>query len=131
MDSDSLTDKTPGNAKRMLGSIGIVIIVVAVAFGVYTVRSRDRMASQALHLTSVFIKSSPVVEKDLGSVISIKESSEKRVDGRRWMVDYTVTGKKARGTVDFVLKKTDGNWGSWKYLEANLKTGEGKTSNLL
>ncbi len=116
---------------RLLGSLAIVVIVIVIGVTLYTIRNRDAVASQAIGITQTFIKASPVVETDLGPVVAIKEDSEKRVDGRGWMVDYTVRGKKAQADVDFVVKKSDGRWGSWQFVQANLKTSKGKTSDLL
>lgn len=126
-------DSTPSNTKRILGSIGIVIIIGVVVFVVYTITTRDRMASQALKITQTFVRSSPVVESDLGHVISLKKIGEQSVgDGwigtRNWMVDFDVTGKKASGTVQILVKKQNGQWG---FARADLRQGQSKPTSLL
>jgi cytochrome oxidase complex assembly protein 1 len=128
MASETSAQAEPGNIANVLGSIGIAIVVAAVIFAVYTIRTRDQMASQALNLGKTFIHSSPVVEEDLGPVASMKKRAEKRIAGKGWIVDFDVTGTKARGSVELLMQKKAGEW---TFSQADLKTGRGKTSNLL
>lgn len=90
MASETSASPEPGNTARLLGSFGIVIVVAAIIFAVYTIRTHDHMASQALNLGRTFIHSSPVVEEDLGPVASMRERSEKRIAGKGWLVDFDV-----------------------------------------
>ena len=133
MTAETPAASTPSNTMRTLGSIGIVIIIGAVVFVAYTISTRDRMASQALKITRTFVRSSPVVETDLGQVISMKKIGEQRVGNgwigtRSWAVDFDVTGKKTSGTVQVLVRKENGEW---SFARADLQQGHGKPTNLL
>ena len=88
------------------------------------------MAKQAETVSSSFVKSSPLVEKNLGSVVVMKEISAGRVHGsaNEWKVEYSVIGKKARGSVYVSVQKTKGNW---NVPSAQLVETGGKSVNLL
>lgn len=128
MATDSSGESAPGNTIRLLGSVGIVVAVVIIAFVVYKIKTRDTSESQALKVATTFVRSSPVVEENLGTVSALKESNEQHVDGQGWTVDFNVTGMKSHGTVALTLHKQNG---AWTFSSAELERGHGKPTNLL
>ena len=81
----------------VIGACAIVALAVVV-FLVYTARHHDEVAMQAAGFAKTFIQSSPVVEKQLGEVRTVKEVEEKQRSGKLagWYLDYDVTGREGR-----------------------------------
>jgi hypothetical protein len=76
-------------------SVAIIAIAIAIGFTVYTIHHRDDLSAYANSWAKTFIRSSPVVEQQLGHVQTIRRISEKDRSGKLpgWYVDYDVTGR--------------------------------------
>jgi predicted molibdopterin-dependent oxidoreductase YjgC len=124
------TDSSKGGALRVAGTIGAVIALGVIAFVVWSYVRNSRMTSQAEKVASTFVRSSPKVAQNLGTVVSVKETSEARVSSplSGWKVDMDVTGRKAKGIVDMTLQNVDGEW---NVPQATLDQANGKPVNLM
>jgi len=124
------TDSSKGGALRVAGSIGAVIALGVIAFVVWSYVRNSRMTSQAEKVATTFVRSSPKVARNLGTVVSVKETSEARVSTplSGWKVDMDVTGSKAKGVVDMTLQHVGGEW---NVPQATLDPANGKPINLM
>ncbi len=133
-------DNLAGNGDSIEGSasawfttlIGVVVIVlgVVVTLVAYRIERHNYLSAGADNWGKVFIRSSPVIEQQLGSVRNVKSIEEKHVSGRRagWYVDYDVTGRRGAGVVEMRLKPSE--YAGWNVPLAELKEGRSRTINL-
>jgi hypothetical protein len=93
-------------------SLAVIVIGVLAILEIYRVQRHDLLGSQATNLGEIFIHSSPVVEEDLGSVQTVKETQEERRANPRagWNVSFDVVGKRKSGVVEMRLTKVNGEW---------------------
>ncbi|HJU27677.1 MAG TPA: cytochrome c oxidase assembly factor Coa1 family protein [Candidatus Binataceae bacterium] len=105
-------DSSSGGMMRFFASIGIVVALGVIGFVVWAYIRNSHMSMQAEKFAATFVQSSPRVAQDLGSVVSVKETREARINGplSGWTVDMDVTGKKANGVVRMTLEKVKGEW---------------------
>jgi hypothetical protein len=108
----------------------IIAIVIAIGFAIYTIHDRDDLSAQANNWAKTFIRSSPVVEQQLGRVQTIKRISEEDLSGRSpgWYVDYDVTGRHGMGMVE--MRLTPIEYEGWNVPLAELDEGHRKPINL-
>jgi hypothetical protein len=123
-------DSSRGGAMRFFASIGIVIALGVIAFVVWAYIRNSHMSTQAGKVATTFVQSSPRVAQDLGTVVSVKETREARINGplSGWTVDMNVTGKKASGVVRMTLEMVKGEW---TVPSATLIEPNGKPTNLM
>jgi Cytochrome oxidase complex assembly protein 1 len=100
------------NVIRGLMAVFAILFVLAIAAAAYYYLHWVNMAKQAETVSSSFVKSSPVVERDLGTIVRMKEISAGRAHGRanQWIVEYHVSGQKGTGSVQVVVQNAEGNW---------------------
>jgi len=93
-------------------SVLIIVILCVAAYLAYHFTMRDESADQANALAQTFIRSSPVIQTDLGKVTAMKEISENHVTGAKpfWAVDYDVTSGQKSGEAEFKMTKAEGLW---------------------
>lgn len=93
-------------------SVLIVAVLCVAAYLAYHFAMRDESADQANALAQTFIRSSPVLQTDLGKVTAMKEVSENHVAGAKpfWAVDYDVTSGARSGEAEFKMTKANGLW---------------------
>jgi hypothetical protein len=111
-------------------STAIIAIVIAIGFTVYTIHHRDDLSAYANSWAKTFIRSSPVIEQQLGHVQTIKRISEEDLSGKSpgWYVDYDVTGRHGMGVVEMRLTSTE--YEGWNVPLAELNEGHRKPVNL-
>jgi hypothetical protein len=97
---------------QLLLSVGIIIVLGVIAYFAYSLMMHDESASQAKEIAQTFIRSSPVLQTDLGKVTAIRELNEKHESGTKpvWLIDYDVTGQKTSGKVEMKLRRVEGLW---------------------
>lgn len=97
---------------QLLLSVGIIIVLGVIAYFAYSLMMHDESASQAKEIAQTFIRSSPVLQIDLGKVTAIRELNEKHEGGTKpvWLIDYDVTGQKTSGKVEMKLRRVEGLW---------------------
>jgi Cytochrome oxidase complex assembly protein 1 len=112
-------------------SAGIIVALGIIIFAVYKIDHREQSADQAASFAAVFIKSSPVVEQQLGEVRGMKEVKERHATGaaRGWYLDYRVTGQDKTGTIEMRLTPNS-NYGQWNVATADLQVGQQKPVTL-
>jgi hypothetical protein len=110
---------------------GIIIVGAVIIFTVYTFLHRDEVQQQVASFATVFIKSSPVVEQQLGDVHAVKEVKERRITGVSpgWYLDYMVAGQNKTGNIEMRLTPNP-NYGQWSVALAKLKVDHGTPVNL-
>jgi len=93
-------------------SVLIIVILCVAAYLAYHFTMRDESADQANALAQTFIRSSPVIQTDLGKVTAMKEISENHVTGAKpfWAVDYDVASGQKSGEAEFKMTKAEGLW---------------------
>jgi hypothetical protein len=113
-----------------IGSAAIIAIVIVIGFTVYTIHHRDDLSAYANSWAETFIRSSPVVEQQLGHVRTIKRISEEDLSGKSpsWYVDYDVTGRHGMGVVE--MRLTPIEYQGWNVPLAELDEGHRKPINL-
>jgi hypothetical protein len=111
-------------------SVAIIAIVIVIGFEAYTIYHRDYLSAQANSWARTFIRSSPVVEQQLGRVQTVKQISEEHLSGKSpgWYLDYDVTGRDGMGVVDMRLNPSQ--YDSWSVPSAELNEGHRKPVNL-
>jgi hypothetical protein len=124
---DPNPSESPGNTRRVLLSVGIIVALAAIAFVVWAYTSNEHMTSQAQNIAKAFITSSPRVETNLGKVVSVKEKNEARINGplSGWKLDYKVVGQRSTGDVIMVLQNVNGRW---NVPSAELRDSAGKVN---
>jgi hypothetical protein len=108
----------------------IIAIIIIVGFTVYTIHHRDELSAYANSWAKTFIRSSPVVEQQLGHVQTIKRISEQDLSGKSpgWYVEYDVTGRHGMGVVE--MRLTPIEYEGWNVPVAELDEGHRKPINL-
>ncbi len=104
MDSSGREERG-GNWRRvLLGGVAIAAVAGGL-FAIYSIHHRDYLSSQANSFARTFIRSSPVVQEQLGKVQQVVESKEQHETGKDagWYLVYKVTGRRAEGVVDLRL----------------------------
>jgi hypothetical protein len=136
MSENNPAPETPAAEARDSSSltnlIGIAIIVcgAVIVFFVYTIHRRDCLSAQADSWARGFIRSSPVVERQLGHVQNIKRINESLLSGNLpgWYLDYDVSGRRGQGTVAMQMNTT--RYGDWDVPSAELEETHRKPINL-
>jgi Cytochrome oxidase complex assembly protein 1 len=97
---------------RGVMAVFAILVVIAIAAAAYYYLRGVNMAKQAETVSSSFVKSSPVVERDLGTIVRMREIAAGRVHGsaNQWIVEYRVTGQRGTGSVQVVVENAKGNW---------------------
>jgi Cytochrome oxidase complex assembly protein 1 len=115
---------------RGVMTVFAILLVLAIAAAAYYYLRGVNMAKQAETVSSSFVKSSPLVERDLGAIVSMKEIAAGRVHGstNQWIVEYHIAGQKGTGSVQVVVQKARGNW---NVPDASLMEAGRKPINLL
>jgi hypothetical protein len=110
-------------------SLAVIVIGAIVIFEIYRVQWHDLLSSQAVDLGETFIHSSPVVEEDLGSVQTVKETREEHRSkpAAGWHLDFDVSGKRRSGVIEIRLRNVNGQW---EVPAADLKIGQSRPVNL-
>jgi len=129
---DSRSPMSDNLARRStLAGALVIVVLIGIAFVGYTIHHRDTLAAQARDFAKIFIRSSPVVEEQLGQVRSMKVVKEQHRtgDARGWYLDYDVTGQQKTGTVDLRLTSNP-NYGQWNLPLAVLRIDHRKPVNL-
>jgi hypothetical protein len=129
MNASADTAETGTTIRALIAIVSIIVVCAIAAVAYYYLRGVN-MAKQAETVSSSFVKSSPVVETNLGAIVKMKEISAGRVQGsaNKWRVEYRVTGQKAQGSVDILVQNAKGNW---NVPSAQLHETGGKPVNLL
>ncbi|HKV55721.1 MAG TPA: cytochrome c oxidase assembly factor Coa1 family protein [Candidatus Binataceae bacterium] len=128
---ENQTEAETSGTPHTIIAVVVVVAIALVAFFGFRFEHNAYMKTQAANVAKLFIKSSPNVEKNLGTVVQLTQKSEARANGAMpgWKVDFNVSGKKAQGTVEMVVRNDGGNW---NVPEAKLEDrSSGKTVNLL
>jgi hypothetical protein len=109
---------------------GVIAFGIVAAIALYTIHHRDYLAEQADSWARTFIRSSPVVEEQLGRVKNVKQVSEDHVAGKApgWYLDYDVTGRRGMGVVD--MRMTPYQYDDWRIPFAELDESQHKPINL-
>lgn len=122
----------PRDSSRLTNIIGIAIIVCAgvIAFFAYTIHRRDYFSARADSWAKVFIRSSPVVEQQLGHVSHIKRINESHLSGKSpgWYLDYDVSGRRGQGTV--LIRMNTNQYDDWDVPSAELEKDHRQPINL-
>jgi hypothetical protein len=123
---------TESNSVRFFTAVGLVVLAGVIAFLVWSYIREQHLTSQAVSVATTFVRSSPRVQTDLGTVVNLEEKSADRLqmhDGAlRWHVDLNVQGKKGRGFVEVLVRSVGGEW---NVPAAELREGGAKPISLL
>jgi hypothetical protein len=127
--TDTTQYQEPGLVTTILAAVVIGVAIVA-ALAAYKIHNHDLIAAQAASWARTFIRSSPVVERQLGSVQHIKRIKEEHVSGKApgWYLDYDVTGRHGMGVVE--MRMTRIQYDDWNFPSAELNEGHRKPVNL-
>jgi hypothetical protein len=108
----------------------IIAIGIVAALAVYKIHRQDDLAARAADWAKTFIRSSPVVEQQLGAVQHIKRVNEEHVSGKKpgWYLAYDVTGRRGMGVVE--MRMTRIQYDDWRIPFAKLDEGQRKPVNL-
>ncbi len=106
-----------------------IVIGVIVAFQISRIRRHDLLNAQAIDFGKTFIHSSPLVEEDLGTVTTVKETTEEHRTRQApgWYIDFDVSGKRRSGVVEMRLRNANGEW---HVPSAELKIGHAEAVSL-
>jgi len=119
-------------SQRFRNVIAVLLIVAAAiaAAALYNMRQRAHLSSTAKTWASEFIRSSPVVEQQLGRVEALKEVEEQERGGKTpgWYLDYDVSGRHRDGVV--TMRLTPNLNGGWNVPLAEVETDHAKPINL-
>jgi hypothetical protein len=113
-----------------IASVAIIAIAIAIGYTVYTIHHRDDLSAYANSWAETFVRSSPVVEQQLGHVQTIKRISEEDLSGKSpgWYVDYDVTGRHRMEVGEMRLTATE--YEGWNVPLAELDESHRKPVNL-
>jgi hypothetical protein len=108
----------------------IIASGMVIALVVYRIHQRDYLAAQADSSARTFIRSSPVVEQQLGRVQTVKQISEEHLSGKApgWYLDYRVTGRRGKGMVE--MRMNPSQYDYWNFPLAELDEGRRKPIDL-
>ncbi len=111
MNAANTSTETSAIGRVALAIFAIVVICGIAGVAYYYLRGVD-MAKQAETVSRSFVTSSPVVERDLGTITKMKEISAGRVHGsaNKWKVEYSVVGQKGSGSIYVLVQDVNGNW---------------------
>lgn len=111
-DSSQLATEAEGRWFRAVVCLVALVIGAIVVYEIYRFHRHDALSAQAINLGNTFIYSSPVVEKNLGTVKAVKETSEeyRTSSAPGWYVDFDVSGKRGSGVVEMRMRKTNDQW---------------------
>jgi hypothetical protein len=106
---------------KMLVPAVVIVGIVAAAYAGYRAHQNADVANQASVFASNFIRSSPIVQSQLGKVEELKKIKEKHLTGQRpgWYLHYDVIGHRASGLVDMRITPNP-NYDSWNVPVAQL-----------
>ena len=120
----------PNRAITTIIGAAIIVLGVVIVVVVYNIHHHDFLAAQADNWARLFVRSSPVVEEQLGQVQAVKRVSEEHVDGKApgWYLDYHVRGQDKAGTVEMRLRPNE--YQGWRVPLAELVEGHHPPVNL-
>jgi hypothetical protein len=129
MNAANTSIDTSAIVRGALAIFALIVICAIAAVAYYYLRGVD-MAKQAETVSRSFVTSSPVVERDLGTIVKMKEISAGRMHGsaNKWKVEYSAVGKKRDGAISVMVQDVNGNW---NVPSAELVEAGGKPINLL
>lgn len=122
-------DQGPTWLTTIVGA-AIIVLGIVIAFAVYTIHHHDYLSAQADSWARTFIRSSPVVEQQLGRVQTDRQINEQHLSGKSpgWFLDYDVSGRHGMGVVEMRLNPSQ--YDGWRVPLAQLDEGHRKPVNL-
>jgi hypothetical protein len=112
-------------------NIIVLCVIILIAVGCYFGANWDHAfntSDAASTFAQQIIRNSPVVDKHLGWVTSLKQTGEHYTSEAepKVLLDFDVTGRKGNGTVQLTLQRINHN--IWSVPSANMKVGTQKIS---